>query len=109
MNAVRNVALIWLVAVLLAGCQMFAPKTVEEGIGAAYVTIAAVADTAAVRVTDGAISTEDATRVRERLHEAKGGVDAAVVALATGQGQTADERLAAAIAILTVLEKEMSE
>lgn len=107
MNRAREVALVWLALVLLAGCQMFQPQTIEEGIGAAYVSIAASADTTTARLKAGAITTDQAARISERLHQAKMGVDTATAAIATGNEVEGQESLGAAIALLTALEQEM--
>lgn len=100
-------AFLALILGVLAACtslQMAQPTSPSQGIAYAYGTVAAVRTSAAQAVAAGTLSVADGQQVLTQTDNARATLDAAELAVASGDTTTAAGKLAAVTAALTSLQ-----
>lgn len=109
---IRNkLPVLWLAAVLLAGCSYLGLQKAEsfsEKLAYSYAGHKAVIDTATNAVATGALSVEDAKEVYELGVKAKTFLDSARTVYAAGDTKAADAKLLLAAAVLSELNRYLA-
>ena len=80
------------------------PKSIDQRLAYAYASHTAVLQAATSSLNVGAITSPDAERILKEADDARSALDAARLALTSGDVTTAEGRLAAAIQVLTALQ-----
>lgn len=106
MRHLRSLNAIWLIAVLLAGCETIGipqPTAFNDRLAAGYTTVTGVTDAALILAQAGKIDKGDAQNIHDQAVNLKAGLDI-VRTLHAEQPGVAEDRLSAVLAGLTALD-----